>query len=186
MKTTSLVLVLSTDGLTGDDAALRTALWSQVSELLQPTLGRVCKRFEPAVEAWRQKIDQDYGILLGRSDPALFLYFYSSGRHRQEEAVQYHLHGMLDSSQVSDRQETETTREYTITPKVGCALALQAHLFWHTSMMRGEILPDSGIYFVPARQACIAESLHDQILGHMDQYALAVVRFYSEVGHVSV
>ena len=101
MKTTSLVLVLSTDGLTGDDAALRTALWSQVSELLQPTLGRVCKRFEPAVEAWRQKIDQDYGILLGRSDPALFLYFYSSGRHRQEEAVQYHLHGMLDSSQVA-------------------------------------------------------------------------------------
>ena len=100
--------------------------------------------------------------------------------------MQYHLHGMLDSSQVSDRQESETTREYTITPKEGCAMALQAHLFWHTSMMRGEILPDAGIYFVPARQACIAESLHDQILGHMDQYALAVVRFYSEVGHVSV
>ena len=127
--------------MTGKSAKLRLML----SELLQPTLGRVCKRFEPAVEAWRQKIDQDYGILLGRSDPALFLYFYSSGRHRQEEAVQYHLHGMLDSSQVSDRQETETTREYTITPKEGCAMALQAHLFWHTCMMRGEILPDAGM-----------------------------------------
>ena len=44
--------------------------------------------------------------------------------------------------------------------------------------------PDSGIYYVPARQAVISEVLDRQILSSVGSYALCMVSFYAGDGDV--
>lgn len=68
---------------------------------------------------------------------------------------------------------------FTMNPKEGKALDISAHLSWHLSMMAGQLMPDAGIYYVPARQAVISEVLDQQILSSVSSYALSVVRFYA-------
>jgi hypothetical protein len=181
MKALELAIVFPITGMPGNDNAVRTQVWAQTSALLQPTLGRVCRRFEPAGRAWNQNVQRPFGVILGRSDPALFLYFYGMGKSRLDEAVKYHLDGALDSCDITDKQETSTTVNIVANPKPGCEKALIAHLLWHSGMMAGEIFPDAGLYFASSHQSCINDKLDQDILNHVGDYAIAMVRFYAEV-----
>ena len=73
MLTTNLAIV--TPVTEADDRAAREAVWQQVTERIVPQMGKLCTRFEPSVGAWGQKVSSPYSVILGRSEPALFLYF---------------------------------------------------------------------------------------------------------------
>lgn len=180
MKSMELAIVVPIQGICGNDSAVRTQVWAQTTQLLQPTLGKTCMRFEPASRAWNQSIQRPFGVVLGRSDPAQFLYFYDMGKSMQGDAVKYHLNGILNSCDFTDKKEADKTILITADPKQGQEEALAAHLFWHVGMMKGEIFPDAGLYFASSRQSCVSDEMEREILNHIGEYAIAMVRFYPE------
>ena len=76
-----------------DDQTAREAVWQQVTERIIPQMGKLCTRFEPSAGAWGQKLSAPYSVVLGRSEPALFLYFYASAKHQLDERAKAHLDG---------------------------------------------------------------------------------------------
>lgn len=105
MRVNQLVVVVPVPGPGMDDAAVRTEVWQQVSAFLLQYLGKRYVRFEPATLAWNQKVEQPFGVILGRSDPALFLYLYAMGKKFQDEAIQFHLDGFLKNMEVDQTLE---------------------------------------------------------------------------------
>ena len=178
MKTATMVLLHSIETMSGTDSELSEQIWRKTSELLLPNLGKMYTRFEPADAAWDTQISAPYGVVLGRSDPKTFLMLYVLGRERQEEAAKYHIDGFLSSVELGDAITEGNMRGFVLNPKEDAKRALSAHLFWHVGMMGGELLPDAGIYCVPARQAVIGEALDKQILQNIGHYALSAVRFF--------
>lgn len=79
-RSTTLAIVHPVDKLQGSDDAVRTQVWAETTHLLTPMLGKLYARFEPAQKAWRQATYTPLGVVLGRTDPALFLYFFSYGK----------------------------------------------------------------------------------------------------------
>lgn len=182
MKTTALAIVHPTIGQSGDDNVLCSQLWAQTTALLQPMLGKFYGRFEPAVHAWNQSVDRPYGIIFGRTDPALFLYFYATGKAKQEQSVHYHMGGLMENFNIGEKFENEKVTGLVMSLTPGKEKDISAHLLWHLGMMSGELLPDAGIYYAPGRQAVISEKLDEQILGDIGCYAISMVRFCSEAG----
>ena len=72
MLTTNVAIVAPVTEI--DDRAAREAVWQQVTERILPQIGKLCTRFEPSGGAWGQKVSSPYSVVLGRSEPALFLY----------------------------------------------------------------------------------------------------------------
>lgn len=174
MKSTQLALVFPLGDHHKNDNAARISVWSEAVAILQPLLGKVCSRFEPSVRAWKQDINQPFGVVLGRSEPAQFLYFYATGKHVQNEAMRFHLSGFLDQLEpVGENGEDSGIYAVQITPGKNDALA--AHLFWHISAMAGEVLPDLGIYFVKEKQAVVSDETDKEILSHIERYAICMV-----------
>ena len=178
-KTAVMALLHPTEGLSEDDKALCEQLWAKTTELLKPKLGKLYKRFEPAGKAWGNAINKPFGVVLGRSDPQAFLLFYVNAKQAQERAVKYHMGGVLGNLDLGEEFADGNLRGFTATPKEGGEKDMSAHLFWHVGMMTGELFPDAGIYYVPARQAVISEALDRQILSSIGNYALSVVRLYA-------
>lgn len=174
MKTTTLSIVHSIAGSSENDEILSARIWEQTVELLHPLLGQVCSRFEPAVRAWQQSVERPYGVVFGRSDPALFLYFYSMGKDHQERAVQHHMTGLINNFDMGELQEELPT---AIHPKPGAGPEISAHLLWHLGLIGGEILPDAGVYYASARQSFISDKLNEQIFSSIEDYAVSVVHF---------
>ncbi len=50
--------------------------------------------------------------MLGRTDPALFLYFFSYGKTVQKESMEFHLSGLMNSLDVE--QKKRATAAYTV------------------------------------------------------------------------
>ena len=184
MKTTTMAFLHPTEGLNGDDHALCEQLWAKTTELLKPNLGKLYKRFEPAGKAWGEDINKPFGVVLGRSNPKSFLVLYENAREKQEEALKFHMGGFLGNFDIGEKFDEGGLHGFTVNPKEGKALDISAHLSWHLSMMAGQLMPDAGIYYVPARQAVISEVLDQQILSSIGSYALSVVRFYAGDGDV--
>ncbi len=86
-RSTTLAIVHSVDKLQGTDDAVRTQVWAETTHLLTPMLGKLYARFEPAQKAWRQATYTPLGVVLGRTDPALFLYFFSYGKTVQKDLL---------------------------------------------------------------------------------------------------
>ena len=183
MKKSDMAFVVPVKGLGENKAGLDLYVWSQVTKILEPTLGKTCGRFEPAEVAWKQSIRNPFGIVYGRSDPALFLYFYAYGKSKQEDAISHHLKGILDKCDVEDKFEEDNIIGISVNPQKGQEDEVAAHLFWHTGMMAGEIFPDAGIYYVSARQSCVSSALDEEILKNIADYAIVMVRFYAEAGN---
>lgn len=59
--------------------------WSQVTELLKPTLGRLCCRFYPAVPQQAAGLTDSLGITFGRKEPEKFLGLYRSAKTVETE-----------------------------------------------------------------------------------------------------
>ena len=184
MNTVTMAFLHPTEGLTGDDKTVCEQLWAKTTELLTPNLGRLYKRFEPAGEAWGESIGKPFGVVFGRRDPRQFLVLYANARERQEEAVKFHMGGFLGNFDMGERFDEDGLHGFTMNPKEGKDQDISAHLSWHLSMMAGQLMPDAGIYYVPARQAVISEVLGRQILSSVGSYALSVVRFYVGDGNV--
>lgn len=72
-RTTTLAIVHPVDKLQGSDDTVRTQVWAETTQLLTPMLGKLYARFEPAQKAWRQATYTPLGVVLGRTDPALFV-----------------------------------------------------------------------------------------------------------------
>ena len=96
-RSTTLAIVHPVDKLQGSDDAVRTQVWEETTHLLTPMLGKLYARFEPAQKAWHQATYTPLGVVLGRTDPALFLYFFSYGKTMQKEAMEFHLSGLMNS-----------------------------------------------------------------------------------------
>ena len=179
MNSVTMAFLHPTEGLDGDDKAVCEQLWAKTTELLKPNLGKLYKRFEPASKAWGEEINKPFGVVLGRSDPRSFLVLYANAREKQEAAVKFHMGGFLDNFDIGEQFDEGKLHGFTMNPKEGKALDISAHLSWHLGMMAGQLMPDAGIYYVPARQAVISEVLNNQILSSIGSYALSVVRFYA-------
>lgn len=184
MKTVTMAFLYPTEGLSEDDKTLAEQLWAKTAELLKPNLGKLYTRFEPAGNAWGETIGKPFGVVPGRSDPRMFLLLYGNARERQGEAVKFHTSGFLGNLEIGESFEEDGRRGFTMNPKNGKGPDISMHLSWHIGMMAGQILPDAGIYYVPARQAAIGDALEQQILSGVGNYALSLVRFYGENGDV--
>ena len=102
-RSTTLAIVHPVDKLQGSDDAVRTQVWAETTHLLNPMLGKLYARFEPAQKAWRQATYTPLGVVLGRTDPALFLYFFSYGKTVQKESMEFHLSGLMNSLAVDQK-----------------------------------------------------------------------------------
>lgn len=181
MKTKTMAIVHPVAQLTGDDDTLRTQIWEQTTRLLTPMLGKYYARFEPAPSAWRQPVTTRLGVVLGRSDPALFLYFLAAGKERQQEVMERHLAGLLGGLDIAEKAENGSVRGFALNPKEDSEEVCSAHMAWYVGMTCGELFPDAGIYFAPAKQAVFSDKLTEDILTHLSDYAISLVRFYAEV-----
>lgn len=179
-RSTTLAIVHPVDKLQGSDDAVRTQVWAETTHLLTPTLGRLYARFEPAQKAWRQATYTPLGVVLGRTDPALFLYFFSYGKTVQKESMEFHLSGLMNSLDVTQKIGDEDIRGFVMSPKENREEAVAAHAAWHVGMTCGEIFPDSGIYFAAVKQATISDKLAEDIAKNMERYAISLVRLYAE------
>ena len=145
-----------------------------------PMLGKLYARFEPAQKAWRQATYTPLGVVLGRTDPALFLYFFSYGKTMQKEAMEFHLSGLMNSLAVDQKVNNGNIHSLVMSPRENSEEAAVAHAAWHVGMTCGEIFPDSGIYFAAVKQATISDKLTEDIAKNMEQYAISLVRLYAE------
>ena len=179
-RSTTLAIVHPVDKLQGSDDAVRTQVWAETTQLLAPMLGKLYARFEPAQKAWRQATYTPLGVVLGRTDPALFLYFFSYGKTMQKEAMEFHLSGLMNSLAVDQKVDNGNIHSLVMSPRENSEEAAVAHAAWHVGMTCGEIFPDSGIYFAAVKQATISDKLTEDIAKNMEQYAISLVRLYAE------
>ena len=173
-RSTTLAIVHPVDKLQGSDDAVRTQVWEETTHLLTPMLGKLYARFEPAQKAWRQATYTPLGVVLGRTDPALFLYFFSYGKTMQKEAMEFHLSGLMNSLAVDQKVDNGNIHSLVMSPRENSEEAAVAHAAWHVGMTCGEIFPDSGIYFAAVKQATISDKLTEDIAKNMEQYAISL------------
>lgn len=166
MRLNHLAHVMPVDLAAGDSNALRQMLWGKAVELLQPQLGKWYSRFEPAATAWGQSINRPYGIILGKNDPALFLFSFVAAKAQQESVIQLHLNSLPGGAYPISRKEAA------------------AHILWPLKMLDGELLPDCGIYFVEEQDSLVSKETDQRVLSQMNRYAICVVTLVAPEGGV--
>lgn len=174
MKTNPMAIIVPVDLAAGNENELRVAVWETVTELLLPKLGKYFSRFEPATFAWKQRLDQPYGIVFGKKDPGLFLYYYMSAKAMQQEMIQRHMTAFFKNIEPLGKSENNGIAVYAMGVK-GDGSELGAQLSWHLSMITGELQPDCGVYFAEEKEAFVSDMLDKKVLDHLEQYALCVV-----------
>lgn len=179
MIANQMVLVVPVPKPGMDDAAVRAAVWQQASAFLLRQLGKRYVRFEPASSVWNQRIERPFSVVLGRNDPALFLYLYATGKRAQDDAVKFHMAGFLENMEIDKKLEHGNVVFCSVNMK-GDGAEQMPHLMWHLSMMRGDFLPDCALYFLREKQAHATDDLDMEVLSHMDRYALCAVTLVTE------
>ncbi len=179
MRFNHLAVVVPVDTGAQNEGMLRTEVWGKVTRLLTPSLGKLYARFEPATAAWGQTLSDPYGVVLGKSEPALFLYFYEAAKTQQERAIQFHMKGFLDGLEPIAKNEDAGISVFRMEVK-GDGEAMGAHMLWHMSMITGELLPDCGVYYLARKEAFAADTLNEDVLGHLPSYALCMVTLVVE------
>lgn len=180
MLTSNIAIVVPTSEM--DTQNVPEAVWQKVAERILPQMGKLCTRFEPSTGAWGQKLSAPYGIILGSRDPALFLYFYASAKAQQDDRAKKHLDGFLRHLDIQGEQVIEDTKICSAT-LTGDLEDARSHMNWHMANMFGELLPDCGIYFLKEGRAYLNEAEHQNVLTHMKDYAICVVRLVWEDVH---
>ena len=155
MLTTNLAIVAPVTE--ADDRTAREAVWQQVTERIVPQMGKLCTRFEPSGGAWGQKVSSPYSVILGRNEPALFLYFYASAKHQLDERAKAHLDGFMEHLEIGNEQTVGDTKMCTAYLKGNTAEA-RSHMEWHIASMFGELMPDCGIYFLREGRSYLSEA----------------------------
>jgi hypothetical protein len=174
MKVNPMAIIVPANLAAGGENELRAAVWETVTELLLPKLGKYFSRFEPARFAWKQRLEQPYGIVFGKKDPALFLYYYMSAKALQQEMVQRHMVAFLENLEPLGKSENNGLAVYAMGVK-GDGQELGAHLSWHLAMITGELQPDAGVYFAEDKESFVTDKLDKKVLDNLERYALCVV-----------
>lgn len=174
MKTSHLAMVIPIDTAEKNDQSIRAAVWQMATELLLPQLGKRYSRFEPANKAWKQTVNQPFGVVIGRNDPAVFLYFYAAGKSHQEAAIQFHMASFLEGLEPIIKNEQAGVAMYAV-QICGDGSDVAPHMLWHVALMNGELLPDCGIYFAQEKRALADDALDKHVLSHLEHYAMCVV-----------
>ena len=182
MLTTNLAVVAPVTE--ADDRAAREVVWQQVTERIVPQMGTLCTRFEPSAGAWGQKVSSPYSVILGRNEPALFLYFYASAKRQLDECAKAHFDGFMEHLEFGNEQTVGNTKMCTAYFKGDTAEA-RGHMEWHIASMFGELMPDCGIYFLREGRSYLKEAEHQKILCNMKDYAICVVKLVWEDTHDS-
>lgn len=181
MLVNHLAVVVPVRNRAGDDRKVRETVWQQVAGLLLTQLGKRYSRFQPAAQAWGQTVDRPFGVALGRSDPALFLYLYTQAKARQEEAIHFHMDKLLDGMDIQSESVCRNIILCTVSSKED-GDATRPHMLWHLAMMGGELLPDCGLYFMEEKKPFADNALEEKVLSRLDRYALCIVKLILEDG----
>ena len=126
-----------------------------------------------------QKVSSPYSVILGRNEPALFLYFYASAKHQLDERAKAHLDGFMEHLEIGNEQTVGDTKMCTAYFKGDTAEA-RSHMEWYIASMFGELMPDCGIYFLREGRSYMTEDEHKKILCNMKDYAICVVKLVWE------
>lgn len=182
MYASHLAIIVPVGDLTAqNENALRGAVWGRVTTFLLSRLGKGFTRFEPATGAWRQKVDRPFGVVIGKTDPALFLYLYTAAKAKQEEAIHFHMKHFLDGIEPICKTKDESMAVYTVNV-TGEHDEVAHHMFWHMAMINGELQPDCGLYYLAEREAFASDALCEKVLRHVERYALCLVTLSIEEG----
>lgn len=174
MRVNPMAVIVPANLAADDENKLRMAVWQKVTELLLPRLGKDFSRFEPATIAWNQRLDKPFGVVLGRDDPALFLYYYNTAKSMQQHMIKRHMAAFLENIEPIAKDGKDGVAIYAVEVK-GDGKELGAHLAWHLAMIAGELQPDCGLYFATEREAYANDTLEKKVLENMERYALCVV-----------
>lgn len=165
-----------------DDQTARETVWGKVTELVLPLMGKLCTRFEPSGGAWGQKLSDPYSVILGRNEPALFMYFYASAKDQYDSRAKLHLDGFLKHLEFGNEHTVGNTKFCSAVYK-GDSAEARDHMIWHLANMEGALLPDSGIYFLKEKRSALSEEEHKNVLANMRDYAICVVKLAWEDEH---
>ena len=179
MKINPLAVVVPVEtGASGKDK-LRTGIWETVVDLLLPALGKHFNRFEPATFAWKQKLDKPFGVILGKEDPGLFLYYYAAAKAMQQHMIKRHMRPILESLNPIVKNQKEGLTVYAVELK-NDGMDMGTHMLWHLAMITGEVQPDCGLYFAAEKEAYASDALEKQVLENLERYAICVVNLIAE------
>ena len=167
MKASHLAVVVPIDPAETNGNATRTEVWQKTAELLMTQLGKRHSRFEPAVQVWKQTVGQPFGVVMGKKDPAMFLYFYAAAKAHQEAAIRYHMAGFLDGIEPISKNEQAGVSVYAVEVKDD-GKDMAPHMLWHIAMITGELLPDCGIYYLREKRAVADDEMDKQVLSHLE------------------
>lgn len=178
MKVLHLAVVCPVSGLPQHTEQARQAVWTEVTKLLQPDLGKLYDCFYPASNAWGVDWNVPFGVLLGREDPIRFMRAAVKATEQQNAAIDFHMAELLA------RVDTEQAHEVggaLIVHLDGTDGALMYHSAWHIGLAAGALLPDCGIYYTEHRRAVIGPEQKTAIAGNLAGYAMCVVRLEASV-----
>lgn len=179
MKANPMAIIVPANPAAVSANELRTAVWETVTELLLPKLGKYFSRFEPAAFAWNQRLDRPFGVVLGREDPALFLYYYNTAKAMQQHMIKRHMLPILENLNPIIKDEKDGLSVYAVEMK-GDGTELGAHMAWHLAMIAGELQPDCGLYFAAEQEAYANDVLEKEVMSNMGRYALCVVNLVAK------
>ena len=179
MKATHMAVVVPIDRTEANANDIRTAVWQEAAKLLLPQLGKAYARFEPACSAWGRAVCQPYGVVLGKTEPELFLYLFGAARAYQQASIQFHMKEFLDGIEPISKNEQAGVTVYSVQVK-GDGENMAPHMLWHLAMIAGELMPDCGVYFLREQQAFVDNTLEKTVLNHLNRYALCVVTLARE------
>lgn len=173
-----LVIIVPAGSTAEEQSKLRLSVWETATNLLLPKLGKYYSRFEPATVAWGQRLDNPFGVVFGRENPALFLYCYSTAKSMQQEMITRHMKPLVDNIAPLAKSETDGLSVYAMAV-TGDSAEMGAHIAWHIAMIAGELQPDCGLYFAAEKEAYASDELEGKVLRHIERYALCVVNLVS-------
>lgn len=179
MRINPMAIIVPANLADSNENELRVTVWETVTELLLPKLGKQFNRFEPATFAWKQQLNQSYGVVFGKKDPALFLYYYMAAKAMQQQMIERHMAAFMQNLEPLGKSENNGISVYAMGVK-GDGAELGAHLNWHMSMITGELQPDCGLYFAAEKEAFANDELEGKVLSHIERYALCVVNLVAK------
>lgn len=174
MRSCDMVIIVPVDKHSGNDEVLRLQAWGEVSELLRPGLGKLCRQFNPSGSVWEYKYPRPFGVVLGQQEPEVFRKLLKAGEEAQHEAAAYHLEAMLRKADLGSAQKIGDTQFYS-TVVDGSDPELLAHGVWHILMQRGVPVPDCGIYYAALHRASASEEEMREVMDHAGKYAVCMV-----------
>lgn len=129
--------------------------------------------FTPAHSVERQPLYHPYGVVLGKTDPALFMFCISNAQFAMAEQVSRQLMGIMDQIKPIIKGEVEGASFMALTID-GSKLDART-LDWCVKQERGEFHADIPLYSLPHGTANLSPEQQSEIQRGMKEYAICVL-----------